>query len=103
MVIFMAKTDWVRSTRVKQGLKGFQLAERLQVSAARVSVLEKDETRGAVTLKMMAKVAKAMGCRFEYQLVALADTSPAEEKTGLDISAQPLSFNDKPRVRVIVK
>ncbi|HHJ36737.1 MAG TPA: helix-turn-helix domain-containing protein [Gammaproteobacteria bacterium] len=55
--------------RIKQGLKGFQLAERLQVSAARVSVLEKDETRGAVTLKMMERAAKAMGCRFEYRIV----------------------------------
>jgi transcriptional regulator with XRE-family HTH domain len=103
MVFLMTKTDWVRSMRIKQGLKGFQLAERLQVSAARVSVLEKDEMRGAVTLKMMDKVARAMGCRFEYQLVPLADKAPAEEKTGLNSSAQPLSFNEKPRVRVIAK
>jgi transcriptional regulator with XRE-family HTH domain len=38
----MNNLDWIRSMRKKQGLKGFQLAERLQVSAARVSVLEKD-------------------------------------------------------------
>ncbi len=55
--------------RIKQGLKGFQLAQRLNVSAARVSVLEKDEARGAVTLKMMERAARAMGCRFEYRIV----------------------------------
>jgi transcriptional regulator with XRE-family HTH domain len=103
MVILMTKTDWVRSMRIKQGLKGFQLAERLQVSAARVSVLEKDEMRGAVTLKMMARVAKAMGCRFEYQLVPLPGKAPAEDKNGLNIGTEPLSFNDKPRVRVVAK
>jgi transcriptional regulator with XRE-family HTH domain len=81
--------------RKKQGLKGFQLAERLQVSAARVSVLEKDEMRGAVTLKMMAKAAKAMGCRFEYQIVPLADKAVAEERK--------LAASEKPRVRVVVK
>jgi transcriptional regulator with XRE-family HTH domain len=65
----MNNQNWIRRMRIKQGLKGFQLAERLQVSAARVSVLEKDELRGAVTLKMMEKTAKAMGCRFEYRIV----------------------------------
>jgi transcriptional regulator with XRE-family HTH domain len=99
----MAKTDWVRSMRIKQGLKGFQLAERLQVSAARVSVLEKDEMRGAVTLKMMEKVAKAMGCRFEYQLVPLSAKLPAEQNSGLNIGTETLSFKEKPRIRVTAK
>ena len=57
----MQKTDWIRSVRKQQGLKGFQLAEQLQVSPARVSVMERDEMRGAVTLKMMQKAARAMG------------------------------------------
>ena len=67
------KSDWIRTVRQQQGLKGFQLAEQLQVSAARVSVLEKDETRGAVTLKMMEKTAKAMGCKFEYRIVPVVE------------------------------
>ena len=75
------KSDWIRTVRKKQGLKGFQLAEQLQVSAARVSVLEKDETRGAVTLKMMERVAKAMGCKFEYQIVPLGERVDAGTKT----------------------
>ncbi len=76
--------------RIKQGLKGFQLAERLQVSAARVSVLEKDETRGAVTLKMMARAASAMGCRFEYRIVQQADNEANSQQAR------------KPRYRVVV-
>jgi transcriptional regulator with XRE-family HTH domain len=83
------KSDWIRSMRKKQGLKGFQLAEQLQVSAARVSVLEKDETRGAVTLKMMEKAAKAMGCKFEYRIVPLAENTLPDLK------------NSKPRYRVV--
>ena len=75
----MNKTDWIRVTRKNQGLKGFQLAERMSVSAARVSVLEKDEARGAVTLKMMEKAAKAMGCRFEYRIVTSADKNEAQK------------------------
>ncbi len=83
----MNNSGWIRSMRIKQGLKGFQLAERLQVSAARVSVLEKDEGRGAVTLKMMEKAAKAMGCRFEYRIVLSDEKNEAQ--------------NVKPRYRIV--
>jgi len=90
----MTKSSWIREIRKALGLKGFQLAERMQVSAARVSVMEKDEARGAVTLKMMEKAAKAMGCRFEYRIVpvvSLQGDNRIEEK---DI---------KPRFRVVSK
>ncbi len=87
----MNNLDWIRSMRKKQGLKGFQLAERLQVSAARVSVLEKDETRGAVTLRMMDKAARAMGCRFEYRIVRQADNEANSQQ------------GRKPRYRVVVE
>jgi transcriptional regulator with XRE-family HTH domain len=87
----MSNSNWIRSMRIKQGLKGFQLAQRLNVSAARVSVLEKDEIRGAVTLKMMDKAARAMGCRFEYRIVPLTENTDADLKSS------------KPRYRVVVK
>lgn len=76
--------------RKKQGLKGFQLAERLNVSPARVSVMEKDESRGAVTLKMMERAAKAMGCKFEYRIVSASD------------EAINTISSKKPRYRVVV-
>ena len=86
----MQKTDWIRSVRKQKGLKGFQLAEKLQVSPARVSVLERDEMRGAVTLKMMQKAARAMGCRFEYQIVP-------------DTPSKEAAIAEKPRYRVVVE
>ena len=87
----MSNSDWIRNMRKKQGLKGFQLADRMQVSPARISVLEKDEMRGAVTLKMMERAARAMGCKFEYRIVPLSENS----NTGLKSS--------KPRYRVVEK
>lgn len=86
----MSNSNWIRSMRVNQGLKGFQLAERLRVSAARVSVLERDEARGAVTLKMMDRVARAMGCQFEYRFVQQTD------------AADKVQQGRKPRYRVVV-
>jgi len=95
----MNNSNWIRSMRIKQGLKGFQLAERMQVSAARISVLEKDETRGAVTLKMMERAARAMGCKFEYRIVPQLSGNdgdkPGNTKTALK--------SHKPRYRVVVK
>ena len=89
----MNKTDWIRSVRKQKGLKGFQLAEQLQVSPARVSVLERDEMRGAVTLKMMQKAARAMGCRFEYQIVPDTPSPNEGDASGVE----------KPRYRVVVE
>ena len=88
----MKQSNWIREMRKTQGLKGFQLAERMQVSAARVSVLEKDEARGAVTLKLMEKAAKAMGCRFEYRIVLEVNSSDDSEMN-----------NRKPRYRVVAE
>lgn len=85
----MNNSEWIRSMRKKQGLKGFQLADRMQVSAARISVLEKDESRGAVTLKMMERAARAMGCKFEYRIVPLTENIDADLKSS------------KPRYRVV--
>lgn len=85
----MQRFDWIRTMRKKQGLKGFQLAERMQVSAARISALEKGEEKGGVTLKMMQRAAAALGCRFEYRLVRLSDDSDGVEQPG------------KPRYRVV--
>ena len=81
--------DWIRCMRIKQGLKGFQLAERMQVSAARISMLEKGELRGAVTLKMMQRAAAAMGCKFEYRIVPIVEEMKTENKIS------------KPRYRVV--
>ena len=55
-------------------------------------MLERDEMRGAVTLKMMQKTARAMGCRFEYQIVP--DTPTSNEGDGAAV--------EKPRYRVVV-
>lgn len=87
----MINSGWIRRMRIKQGLKGFELADRMQVSAARISVMEKDEARGAVTLKMMERAAKAMGCKFEYRIV----------QAGGEVTKSQSSV--KPRYRVVEK
>jgi|GEM_PF-2818911 len=78
---------WIRAERRRQNLQGKQLAKRMQVSPARISVLEKDEKRGAVTLKMMQKAAEALDCRFVYALVPQATSQQAKPRIRLDSEA----------------
>ena len=60
---------WVKTVRKALGMSGPQLAQRLGVTKARVSRLEKDELTGSVSLKTMQASAEAMGCRFVYAII----------------------------------
>jgi predicted DNA-binding mobile mystery protein A len=75
--------DWIRAVRTRRNIQGKELAKKMQVSPARISVLERDEQRGAVTLKMMQKAADALDCTFVYALVP-----------------KSLQFEAKPRIRL---
>ena len=81
--------NWLRSARLAQGLKGLELAKRLGVSPARVSMMESDEAKGAVTLKMMQRAANALDCEFVYVLVPKKVLSDAT-----DLKPQ------KPKIRI---
>ena len=80
---------WLRRARLAQGLKGIEFARRLGVSPARVSMMESDEEKGAVTLKMMQRAAQALDCEFVYLLVP---------KNALRDDEAPVS--NKPKIRV---
>ena len=60
---------WIRAVRTQRNIQGKQLAKKMCVSPARISVLERDEQRGAVSLKMMQKAADALDCTFVYALI----------------------------------
>ena len=81
--------NWLRSARLAQGLKGLEFAKRLGVSPARVSMMEADENKGAVTLKMMQRAAQALDCEFVYVLV------PKKALSGVVEPAQ-----QKPKIRI---
>ena len=76
--------SWIREVRRDRQLQGKELAQRLGVSPARVSVLEKDEQRGAVTLRMMQKAAAALDCTFIYAFVPNAAPAGAKPRVRLD-------------------
>jgi len=64
---------WIRSIKEALGMNGRQLAERMGVTKQRVSIIEKQELAGSVTINTMKKSAKALNCAFVYCLVPQAD------------------------------
>ena len=50
-------------------MNGRQLADRLNVTRQRASLIEKDELGGSATLKTMRRVAESLDCVFVYALV----------------------------------
>lgn len=75
---------WIRAVRTQRNILGKQLAKKMRVSPARISVLEKDEQRGAVTLKMMQKAADALDCTFVYAFIPKSGLKQPKPKIRLD-------------------
>jgi predicted DNA-binding mobile mystery protein A len=76
--------SWIRTVRTQHNIQGKQLAKKMRVSPARITVLERDEQRGAVTLKMMQKAADALDCTFVYALIPKSQQDQAKPRIHLD-------------------
>ncbi len=62
---------WLRTARKALGLSGAQLARRIGVTRALISQTEKNELTGAVSLKTLEQMARAMGCKLVYAIVPM--------------------------------
>ncbi|HEX8430599.1 MAG TPA: mobile mystery protein A [Longimicrobium sp.] len=68
---------WIREIRTTLGLTTAQLAERLGLSQAGVSQLERREAAGSVTLNSLNTAADALGCDLVYALIPRAGSLSA--------------------------
>jgi predicted DNA-binding mobile mystery protein A len=60
---------WIKTIKDALGMNGRQLARRMGVTKQRISMLEKQELDGTVTLNTMQKSAEALDSVFVYCLV----------------------------------
>ena len=60
---------WIKAIKDALGMNGRQLAKRLGVTRQRISLLEKQELDGTVTLNTMKKSAEALDSVFVYCLI----------------------------------
>lgn len=64
---------WLRTARKALGMSGAQLGRKLDVTRGAVSINEKAELSGGITIKTMQQMAESMGCRFVYAVVPETD------------------------------
>ena len=62
------KEGWVRTIRKALDMSGAQLADRAGMTRNKVSVLERREAGGDITLNQLKALADALDCEFSYTL-----------------------------------
>lgn len=62
-------SGWLKAIRGSLGLSARQLASILGIDSAAIIRLEEREPEGKITLKVLDRAAKAMGCKVVYAIV----------------------------------
>jgi predicted DNA-binding mobile mystery protein A len=63
------KDGWIRTIREALGMSSYVLADRLGSNRSNVTMIEKREKKGTITLETLSDVAQALNCRLVYCLV----------------------------------
>jgi len=82
---------WIRAIRDALGMSATQLAARTGMAQQRITVVEKGEFTGAVTLKTMRRIAEGLDCVFVYGFVPKTDLETTLRKQAEQIAAKRLS------------
>jgi predicted DNA-binding mobile mystery protein A len=85
------KKGWIRAIRDALGMSAKQLAARTGMAQQRITVVEKGEFTGAVTLKTMRRIAEGLDCVFVYGFVPKTDLETTLRKQAEQVAAKRLS------------
>jgi predicted DNA-binding mobile mystery protein A len=86
---------WVRAIRDALGMKGEQLAGRLNTNKQRISRIEKDELSGNITISTMRNVAQAMDCKFVYALVPTESLEQTVKNQAAKLAGKQMSRSNQ--------
>lgn len=87
------KEGWVRTIRKALDMSGAQLAERLGLSRNRISVLERKEAEGEITLNQLRNLAEQLNCDLTYALVPRKPVEQIIVDKALEIATKTLETN----------
>lgn len=82
---------WIRAIRDALGMSAKQLAARTGMAQQRITVVEKSEFTGAVTLKTMRRIAEGLDCVFVYGFVPKTDLDSTLREKAEQIAARRLA------------
>ena len=60
---------WINAVRSALGMSARSLGERIGLSQPRISLMEKGEVDGSISIKTLEKAAHGLGCRVVYAFV----------------------------------
>jgi predicted DNA-binding mobile mystery protein A len=63
------RQGWIQAIRTALGMTTAQLARRIGIAQSSLSVAERNEARGAISLGTLQKAAEALDCELVYALV----------------------------------
>ena len=86
---------WVRTIRKALDMSGAQLAERLNLSRNRISILERREVEGVININQLKKMAEMLDCEFTYALVPKKDVSSLMEDRAEELAKEKLATNSQ--------
>jgi len=87
------KEGWVRTVRKALGMSGAQLAGRLGLSRNRISVLERKEVEGEITLNQLRDLAEQLNCDLTYALVPRKPVEKIIEDRAIEVATQNMDTN----------
>lgn len=80
------KEGWIRTVRKALDMSGAQLADRAGMTRNRISVLERREAGGDITLNQLKQLAEALDCDFSYTLKPKKSVSDTIQERALEIA-----------------
>jgi len=86
---------WVRTIRKALDMSGAQLAQRLNLSRNRISILERREVEGDITLNQLKSLAEKLGCDFTYALIPKKDVGLIIDERAEQLAKDQLSVNSQ--------
>jgi len=67
--IEMPSQGWIKKIRMALKMTGKQLGKKIQKTQQNVSILEKNEVEGTITLQSLEEMARALNCKFYYAFI----------------------------------
>ncbi|GGP69903.1 DNA-binding protein [Shewanella saliphila] len=89
------KEGWVRTIRSALGMSGSQLGERMGFSRNRISVLERKEVEGDITLNQLQGLAEQLNCDLTYALVPRKPIEDIIDGRATEIASRSLDANSQ--------
>jgi predicted DNA-binding mobile mystery protein A len=80
------KEGWIRTVRKALDMSGAQLADRAGMTRNRISVLERREADGNITLNQLKQLAEALDCDFSYTLKPKKAVSDTMQERALKVA-----------------